>query len=344
MRTRVVLAVAVVVAAGAVIATRDDGPPLPRPAPLTTYRVRYAITLPGAGREVQEVAVYRPFLSRSTTTRDGAMTRGTISNGDGVWSYSVPADRSVAPGWLLVDGGARLAADDAQLLDVFGVAIERGLATYDGTDTVANRRCWKVRTRDPVGATLRAPTARDYTDFCVDATGVVLRERWVLKGRVVRTRVATRFEANPRPDDAGFVAEPRLTVDDPSDLLLSTLVPLNPAQRKNVPVQIRRPRGYTETGSFLLDTGDRATAAVIRFSRGPSLLELVIRTRSPRDEPPGEAIEIEGVGQARLHLVAGISELHVLAEGYVATLRGTDPDELLDAAAGLRRGPALLRR
>ena len=174
------------------------------PTPLDSYRVLYRVTELNRSHE-DEVVVRRPYESRRLSRRDGAVVSGVLANGDGLWHWSAAPDN----GWQLVDPTRRRAEADADPLGSLPFLLDNGLARADGAGEVAGHPCTVFRTREPVGSRVEGlPSDADYNEVCVHATGVLLRDRWVVGGRTLRERVATAFEPAPRLGDGEFAAVP----------------------------------------------------------------------------------------------------------------------------------------
>jgi len=176
---------------------KGNGDPLPSVVPANSYRITYRIRELDRTRE-ERIVVRRPYESRRTAVREGHTVSGTLTNRDGLWQWVDGADG----GWQLVDPGRRRAEADARLLASLPLLVEAGLATVEGTDRVRGRQCVVVRTAEPIGNPATAvPRVDDYDEFCVDRTGVMLRERWVIDGRTVRLQEAIKLMFDPPIED-----------------------------------------------------------------------------------------------------------------------------------------------
>jgi hypothetical protein len=186
------VAVAVVAAAGALLAGSGPGAaPLtggaasgddPSGVP-TEYVVTYEVTFEDGATHAERIAVSRPFRSE---VRSGDTARisdaGVLATagGDGSWlSIEVP----IAP-----------ATADLRPDAVLADAVAAGHVEVRGRHRVAGTTCQEHRFGGPVASGSLTPvgtTPGEHADVCIDDRGLVLRERWVLHGRLVRERTAT---------------------------------------------------------------------------------------------------------------------------------------------------------
>ena len=51
---------------------------------------------------------------------------------------------------------------------------------------MAGRSCDVYRFGQPLGDPIQKPKAGEYADLCIDRVGLVLSERWFLKGKLLR--------------------------------------------------------------------------------------------------------------------------------------------------------------
>jgi hypothetical protein len=212
------------------------------PQHLNGWRVVYTVEdLAGATPRVttQVVEVLPPYGARSVTY-EGATVGGT-SLGGAAWvrghQYLVQADGSahevaqVPPGF---------AGPDAHLDVAMATALRLGLVRRGGTATVAGTACTEWVSHDPLdSADLAPPSATSSATSCVDARGRLLRDTWVLSGKVVRVRTAVslgRPEGEPLrgvpPTPLPGAQLPLLVKDEPAAKLATALniaVPAGPA-------------------------------------------------------------------------------------------------------------------
>lgn len=140
----------------------------------------------------------RPFEGRllagtsALLDRASPDTSGTLSVGSDVYS--------------LADGGVTLvqrrvptsAIGDQSLAAVLDDAVEAGLAERLGTvETVLDRSCREYVVREPGAAVLLKLTDESRLGVCIDDDGLVLRERWELRGELVLERRAVELDESP---------------------------------------------------------------------------------------------------------------------------------------------------
>lgn len=315
----------------------DPGPAVPREEPIASYRVTYALR--EAQREaLEDVVVRRPYESRRTTSVGSAIVAGTISNREGLFQYG-----SGSSSWRLVDPGRRRAEADAHVLGSLAFLMRRGLATLHGQRSVQGRPCTVLRTRMPVGNPAReAPSAKDHAELCVDRTGVVLTERWVIGGRLARERRLVRFEPGAALADNDFRAEP-LDQRAVPDIVL---VPQEDAAKALRTVTFDLPDGVQPDGEVATVTRslDGARGRLLRFYRTST--DLVDVQELAAGEPPtvgapettdmGAAYFDSDVGRVTVTVVlqrSGPASVTVLMRGGTLAL-------LQDMVRAMRRTPA----
>jgi hypothetical protein len=166
------------------------------------YRVVHTETKDAPSVAWEVLTVKRPFHSSDLTYKQrpdlsalGDPDSGTITDIDHLYSHDGTSLRAIAgrqPG---------LGSGDQALLSIANDAVARGRARIKGTTTVAGRTCTTLQfVEPPVGALAPFNKSKDHDDICIDRGGVILREQWTLRGRVVVTREAVQFAA--ASDDA----------------------------------------------------------------------------------------------------------------------------------------------
>lgn len=190
-----------------------------------SFRVLYRVTHSEAGPATTawEVATMRrPFLSSDLSFKKrphlaalGAPDTGSITDADHLYALNGGTLRRVAgrqPG---------IGVGDQALLDVAPDAVKHKLARVKGHKTILGRTCTNIEfVEPPVGGLAPLPDDQEnHDDLCIDRGGLILREQWTLKGRVVVTREA--LEITKAPADAfdvsaaepvtGSLAVPRAT-------------------------------------------------------------------------------------------------------------------------------------
>jgi hypothetical protein len=166
------------------------------------YRVLHT---EGEGRPTvawEVLTVKRPFLASDLNYKTkpdlaalGAPDTGSLTDVDHLYSYAGDSLRVIAgrqPG---------LGAGDQALLEITNDAVARKLARVGKTATIAGRTCTTVQfVEPPIGELGPFTKAKEHDDVCLTRGGIILREQYTLKGRVVLTREAVQI--SDAPDDA----------------------------------------------------------------------------------------------------------------------------------------------
>lgn len=190
--------------------------PTGRPA---TYQVLYQsenLAAQPPQERWDQLTVSRPFLAKSVSfasrpTADTPPVNGTLTSTDALFRIGPQG---------LVEVSSRQPAvgtDDQALGPVLRDAVARGLAAPLTTArTIAGRPCHDVRFAEPVAGPLKRLSAVDgHDDLCIDDDGLVLREEWTLKGRVVLRRTAVAVDTAPSGLD-GALSTAGASPRDPS--------------------------------------------------------------------------------------------------------------------------------
>jgi hypothetical protein len=177
---------------------------------MVLYRVDVLQDPPSTGFE--ERLVRRPFDGRilSSTSRvvdpEDVGTSGTMSAGSSILSFS-DGQRTVVQ--QRVPGAG---IGDQVLASVLEEAVRLGYAEAHGDeDVVLGRRCRLFEVKEPGARIVSAPTDSSRTTLCVDDDGLVLRERWELRERVVLERTAIALDENPNVTELGSIANGPVT-------------------------------------------------------------------------------------------------------------------------------------
>ncbi|HZQ85132.1 MAG TPA: hypothetical protein VFA83_09860 [Acidimicrobiales bacterium] len=195
-----------VLAAAALALTACGGggaPPVEAPPhSVAGFRIVYRVETHAQAEEVtrREVTVRRPDDSSDLTYPDGSTqpASGFVSHGTRLYSVD---------GGALVDHGDRSSGappGDWRLAPALPDLARLALVRRVGTARVAGRPCVVYRFAGPVGDPIARAHAGEYADECVDGRGLLLSERWVLDGRVLRLTEATQVDT-AGPADAAFV-------------------------------------------------------------------------------------------------------------------------------------------
>ena len=224
------------------------------------YRVTYQVDTGhplGSSRSTQELSVNRPFESR-LITRDArgkhellndettALGRQKIaSTGQSPQIFALPAD---------------LAGTDVRLDVALSALIAEGRVVERERRAVLGRPCQVYRSSGPLASgSLTKPTAKDFTDSCVDAAGLVLAEVQRSGGKVTRQEVATAVDEHPTFDTGLFTAgEPTIPGSRGGGTFKAvdpTLGPSGRAYALDTP-----PAGFTFLGRYVDVSGTKTDA------------------------------------------------------------------------------------
>lgn len=289
----------------------------------------------------EERLVRRPFDGRilSSASRvvdpDQVGTSGTMSAGASIVSFS---DGQRALVQQRVPGAA---IGDQALASILEEAVRLGHAEGPrGEEVVLGRRCRLFAVKEPGSRIVAAPTDGSRTTMCVDDDGLVLRERWELRERVVLERTAIALDEHPNvtglqdaPD--GSVSAAPLTAG-------STVRPVE--QVDSFIEEPLVPTGFELTGRYETVAVDRTqgpsrTSAWVMQDEGAYL---VVEAGTGLVSLSGKVSEVSSpLGEAALFLGTMGAEIRVLVDAnrwirvttsapsadlsrYVATLRTRD--------------------
>ena len=344
-RTNVLRATALVIGA-AIVGFSAWAPARPKPVvfieaatPIDAYTIVYRNELSGV-TNTETTTVRRPFLGASIGSRDGETNQAQLTNDKGLWSYSTGSNR----GWFSLDGRPHRSAGDLKPTSGLNEAIRMGMARVLGTDRVLGRPCTLVRTGEPIGQPVKKPTDGDRAEICIDRTGVVLRQDWWLRNKLVQHEVATSFEIGVA-DEKAFVPEP--VADIPAEALgqANVVTRLSDDDRAKLRPVVNAPPGFRyERGDTLLrqatqfDPGGRSE--VLQFLRPTDheIIEVEHKTvEDPQGSRKGVVVDVPKGFSGHLEVSAGLSVLTVRRGNDFLVMRSSDVDALKAAARLVRR-------
>ncbi|MHB1445514.1 MAG: hypothetical protein ACYCTI_05035 [Acidimicrobiales bacterium] len=319
---------------------------VPVPPPLKAYSLTYRITEPDTPTQIEKKLIQRPFYGSDITySSSGKVFSGAVTGPSGAYIF----ESSPHPHWGLLETGTFRATGDDQAAPALALAVQHGLARVIGSARVLGRPCTVVRTNGPVGATVAAPTASDYTDICLDdATGQVLDEVWVLYGKLVRQRLATAFDTHPRIAAGAFTVAssgPAVPAGTSGSMVV---VSLKASDIARLPVLAAPPPGFhlagvqaqvtDQSAPGAASTPAPATMIVAHYVDGANLIDLDQGSVSPA--PSGSlriALPGHRYGSLTIDLVASYIDLSI--GGQPVRLEGPNLHLLLELAARLRLQP-----
>ena len=242
-------------------------------SPARAFRVVYRVEQPNAATRWGELVAQRPFRVRAGTfdhrpERGERPEAGTLTTVDGLFQLRPEgvqeiSGRQPSPG-----------TGDQWLVPQLADAVDRKLAKVVGTATVARRRCTVYRFAEPPIGPVAALGDTDHDDLCLTSDGLLLREVWTLKGRVIQRRTAVEVDVSGRGlDDL-------LDVSAASEPPPSGPVATRIGAGQSFLPDPRPPKGYALTArdAFALQQpGDQGpvtlyTSTVWAFTRGAELV------------------------------------------------------------------------
>lgn len=215
--------------------------------------------------------------------------------------------------------------------------------------TVASHECDVYRTRSPLDVPgLEAATDEDYTDLCITADGLVLRESWHTGGSLFRRRTAVDVSEASVPDRAFELTGYRIP-DSQGGGRVRRLTPDSTAPGVDHLRPTDIPDGFESRGRFvyvadLVDTGP----ANVDVDRTVSLVDvfvgdghhLVVENggsttgSAPATGTGGTVIDLPGFENARALVFTHQNEVvATMGEGRFVRLTSTMPLERLLALA-----------
>lgn len=289
---------------------------------MTSYRIVYDIEEFDAPPRTEERLVKRPYLSKIVSQRDGTLLTGSITNDAGRWLLLDDGQ-----GWQLRGGGRQRPTDDPRPIDALEAAAADGRAETRGTAVVLERRCTVVRTGGPLGEPLKKATAGEYADLCIDRTGAVLRERWVVNGTQARLTVATAFEPGAAFADDAFAPLPAAPPLPEGVTGIARARDLHVGE--SVRIRVRGAAGYRADGPAVVverDLGERGQEVFYRqsFVKGGRLVVAEQGIRVAPNPPRGAPIDLG-------HGVTGYLDLGLTASTLTLILDGGNYVRLLGA-------------
>lgn len=326
------------VAAG--LARRDDSSPANAEHDTTaarnleSYEVVYRVNELERMRE-ETIVVGLPYESLRSSNRVGERT-ATLVNRDGLWQLTSGA----SPRWQRIDPGRRRAEGDVRPLGGLLLLEELGLAERMPDRRVLDRNCEAFRVAEPIGTVAtRRPTPADHVDLCIDASGVLLHERWIGDGELIREQEAIELDLAPQLDDDVFAAE--LAPDARPALELRRELPLTDEIRAGLAVIFDLPASIKDDGGVAIlhvdQLGQPVGGSVHRhLRRGTNLVDVeevemasVDTDRgTPHDVPMGDGFVETDLRTVTLTIV--------LPDDLAIRLRGPDL-EILDTVAKAMR-------
>jgi hypothetical protein len=336
----------------------DDGKPLAIADEPASYEIRYRIERYDPDKiQVSEdrITIRRPFDGRVRSFIDGRQTGDRasrfgaliISTGEGprtLVSPPSPATGDVRLAPALADGVKEKWLQVRERRKVLGHECQ----VYRAGSTVVSGTLVPVNT-----------TAGEHSDFCVDASGLLLEEVWFKEGLPLQRRIATSRKVGATyPDETFRLAadEPALTIDqgngfirevDPNSAFEGTVYRLTapPDDAQYLGRYVVQPPTLSPFQSPLDTPTERReqVSMVDVWVRGHDVLAFSQTIAAdiaavPSDAKTAQRFELGPVGTAATVLDLRANEIRVeLPEARFLRIAGTFPrQELVDLAGSLR--------
>ncbi|HJV09654.1 MAG TPA: hypothetical protein VJ653_08225 [Acidimicrobiales bacterium] len=328
-------------------AKKASGSPLDIAGAPTSYRGVYrAENYEGADVTIstEEVAVQRPFDGR-VAILEGEPPGGT-ARFEGRSRFAEYANYTDAGAAQVAGDAPTVALGDIRLVASLDALVDQGLFVLGdrrraklGSET---RDCQAYRTGSPLqGLKVTAPTATDYVDLCLDASGLMLEELVVAGGKPNQRLTAISLDLDVQHDPALFTIEGERVGTGQGGAEV-TEVDRNTAPTPGYWVPDTTPAGYTHQGRYQVK--GEGTGWVDVYVRGIDLL--TIRQGPPAAEPdlsddtgPGTDVDLGPLGAGTLFLrtIGPTAVAHPGDEAFVHVAGTVGPAEVQAVASGLRR-------
>ena len=317
------------------------------PRSIAGFHVVYRIEIHAQGTEVtrREIDVRRPFDSRDLTYAENgtAPVSGFVSAGTRLYGVN---------GASVLDYGDRVAASapgDYRFLPILHDLVRLHLAKKAAAGRVAGRTCDVYRFGQPLGDPIQREKAGEYANLCIDRVGLVLSERWYLKGKLLRDMRAVSVEAQVPPESTFAVPSGPVT-PNPTDVGVVQPLPLSKVPSTGLPYWVAPapPWGFALTGRSRVVTTNSAGGApevtdiayIDSYTRGSDVIEVVHRELSAAG-PPGdgsERVDTDRLGAGVVSLSGAGASIAFEAGKWVVTVRGPfDVVHLRAFSEGLRQ-------
>jgi hypothetical protein len=291
----------------------------------------------------EQISVQRPFEGR-VAILEGEPPGGT-ARFEGRSRFAEYANYTDAGAVQVAGDAPTVALGDLRLAASIDALVERGLFVPGdrrrarlGTET---RDCQTYRTGSPLQSLkITAPTATDYVDVCLDASGLLLEEVVVAGGEPTQRLTATSLELDVQHQPAHFdIAGEKVGPDQGGAVVTEVDRSVAPAPGYWT---VDAPTGFTHRGRYQVQ--GEGTSWVDVYVRGIDLL--TVRQGAPAAEPDlseaGAGFDIElgplGAGKLLLRTIGPTAVAHPGAEAFVHVTGTLSPAEVQGIAGGLRKG------
>lgn len=216
------------------------------------------------GGDVQQTVInnfgtFSQLLTNTTPAETGAPTTTTSETtaADATTSSAVTTTTvAAAPEPSIVAGLPRAAYGDVRLDASLADLIAEGRFEQRERRTLLGRDCQVYRTGQSIesGAATK-PTARDYADACVDASGMLLEEVSIEGGKVVAHLTATEVDTSLQPTDDLFAIVGGPAPIDQGGTVVTT-VPADDVPSPTYWVLGTAPAGFEHRGRYQVQQGE----------------------------------------------------------------------------------------
>jgi hypothetical protein len=291
----------------------------------------------------EDVSIQRPFDGRVAILE--GEPPGGAARFEGRSRFGEYANYTDAGAVQVAGDAPTVALGDLRLAASLDELVERGLFVRGDRRRARleseTRDCQTYRTGSPLQSLkITAPTATDYVDVCLDASGLMLEEVVVTGGRPTQRLIATSLDLDAQLDPAVFTIEGERVGPDQGGAVV-TEVDRTAAPAPGYWTVEAPPTGFIHRGRYQVQGEGTSWADV--YVRGIDLL--TIRQGAPSAEPelsdagPGSDIDLGplGAGKLLLRTIGPTAIAHPGAEAFVHVGGTLSPADVQAIASGLRR-------
>ncbi len=312
------------------------------PAPASYHGVYRAESYSGTKTTVstEDVSVNRPFQGR-VAIREGEPP-GNKAQFEGRSAFAVYANLTDAGATQIAGDAPTVALGDVRVAASLDELVDDGLFVPGARRKALGVECQTYRTGSPIQSLkITAPTATDFVDVCLDASGLIIEEVAITAGKPAQRLTATKLELDATIDPSLFAIDgPRLGTDaGGADV---TEVDRSVAPKAGYWALPAPPAGFTQMGRYLIAAGEGSSYIDV-YVRGVDVV--TVRQGDPGAEPdlsdsgPGRDTDLGplGAGQTLLRTVGPTLIAHPGSTAFVHVAGSISPADLKGIAAGLRQ-------